>query len=93
MFLKVLGLEECADTQVGDEATKGISGGQRRRLTVGEALVSNTRVLLLDQVSDEFSDSLHMLGKPLPFLFQITSGLDSAVAYQVRGSITDLRGD
>ncbi|PON89426.1 ABC transporter-like [Trema orientale] len=33
--LKVLGLEVCSDTMVGDEMLKGISGGQRKRLTIG----------------------------------------------------------
>ncbi|PON66384.1 hypothetical protein PanWU01x14_110390 [Parasponia andersonii] len=32
--LKVLGLEVCSDTMVGDDILKGISGGQRKRLTI-----------------------------------------------------------
>jgi ABC-type multidrug transport system ATPase subunit len=37
-ILKILGLEVCADTLVGDEMLRGISGGQRKRLTTGKAL-------------------------------------------------------
>ncbi|CAD6267973.1 unnamed protein product [Miscanthus lutarioriparius] len=33
--LKILGLEICADTIVGDEMRRGISGGQRKRVTTG----------------------------------------------------------
>ncbi|XP_065622323.1 pleiotropic drug resistance protein 1-like, partial [Quercus suber] len=33
--LKVLGLDVCADTMVGDEMIRGISGGQRKRVTTG----------------------------------------------------------
>lgn len=33
--LKVLGLEICADTIVGDAMERGISGGQKKRVTTG----------------------------------------------------------
>ncbi|TVU34551.1 hypothetical protein EJB05_16387, partial [Eragrostis curvula] len=35
-ILKILGLEICADTMVGDELLRGISGGQRKRVTTGK---------------------------------------------------------
>lgn len=33
--LKVLGLEMCADTIVGNHMKRGISGGQKKRVTTG----------------------------------------------------------
>ncbi|KAM0946166.1 putative ABC transporter, P-loop containing nucleoside triphosphate hydrolase [Dioscorea sansibarensis] len=37
-ILKVLGLDICADILVGDEMRRGISGGQKKRLTTGISL-------------------------------------------------------
>jgi ABC-type multidrug transport system ATPase subunit len=34
-ILKVLGLDVCSDTIVGNEMTRGVSGGQRKRVTTG----------------------------------------------------------
>ena len=47
----VKGLEDCANTLIGSETEgiKGISGGQKRRLSVGIELVTNPRVLVLDE--------------------------------------------
>lgn len=36
MYTKILGLDICTDTLVGDEMRKGISGGQMKRLTSGK---------------------------------------------------------
>lgn len=45
------GLDVCADTIIGDEllGMKGISGGQKRRLSVGLELVSNPSCIFLDE--------------------------------------------
>ncbi|PNX58484.1 pleiotropic drug resistance protein [Trifolium pratense] len=35
-YLKILGLETCADTVVGNAMLRGVSGGQRKRVTTGK---------------------------------------------------------
>ncbi|KAG0538401.1 hypothetical protein BDA96_03G232900 [Sorghum bicolor] len=50
-ILKILGLEICADTMVGDEMLRGISGGQRKRVTTGEMLVGPANALFMDEIS------------------------------------------
>ncbi|GFQ05731.1 ABC transporter g family member 32 [Phtheirospermum japonicum] len=51
------GLDICADTLVGDEMIKGISGGQKKRLTTGEILVGPSRVLFMDEISTGLDSS------------------------------------
>lgn len=44
-----LGLEKCAESRVGTEETRGISGGERRRTNIGMDLVLSPTVLFLDE--------------------------------------------
>ncbi|KAL4589134.1 hypothetical protein LXL04_002036 [Taraxacum kok-saghyz] len=55
--LKVLGLDICADTMVGDQMIRGISGGQRKRVTTGEMIVGPSKVLLMDEISTGLDSS------------------------------------
>ncbi|KAL4278141.1 hypothetical protein GQ457_03G042110 [Hibiscus cannabinus] len=55
--IKMLGLEVCADTLVGDEMIRGVSGGQRKRVTTGEMLAGPAKLLLMDEVSTGLDSS------------------------------------
>jgi len=44
-----LGLNQCSNTRVGDELLKGISGGEKRRLSLGIQLLADPAVCLLDE--------------------------------------------
>ncbi|KAG0452253.1 hypothetical protein HPP92_025802 [Vanilla planifolia] len=56
-IMKVLGLDVCADIVVGDEMRRGISGGQRKRLTTGEMLAGPARALFMDDISTGLDSS------------------------------------
>ncbi|KAL5538716.1 hypothetical protein UlMin_043768 [Ulmus minor] len=56
-ILKILGLEVCADIMVGDEMIRGISGGQKKRVTTGEMLVGPARALFMDEISTGLDSS------------------------------------
>ncbi|XP_027364375.1 pleiotropic drug resistance protein 2-like [Abrus precatorius] len=56
-ILKILGLEICADVLVGDEMRRGISGGQKKRLTTGEMLVGPAKALFMDEISTGLDSS------------------------------------
>ncbi|CAO2179266.1 unnamed protein product [Urochloa humidicola] len=69
-ILKILGLEICADTMVGDEMLRGISGGQRKRVTTGEMLVGPANALFMDEISTGLDSST---------TFQIIKSLRQAI--------------
>jgi len=49
--LNLLGIEHVRDTIVGNAVVRGVSGGQRRRVTIGEMFMGTARVLLGDEIS------------------------------------------
>ncbi|KAL4433696.1 hypothetical protein ABPG75_000137 [Micractinium tetrahymenae] len=51
IMLRTLGLDMVADTLVGNHMVRGISGGQKKRVTSGEMLVGPSRVLFADEIS------------------------------------------
>ncbi|KAL8533265.1 hypothetical protein ACS0TY_009596 [Phlomoides rotata] len=55
--LKILGVDICADTMVGDEMRRGISGGQKKRVTTGEMLVGPAKVFFMDEISTGLDSS------------------------------------
>jgi len=44
-----LGLGSCADTRMGTEFLRGVSGGERRRTCIGMELVLQPKILFLDE--------------------------------------------
>ncbi|KAK9035696.1 hypothetical protein V6N11_077729 [Hibiscus sabdariffa] len=56
-ILKILGLDICADTIVGDAMNRGISGGQKKRLTTGEMIVGPNKALFMDEISTGLDSS------------------------------------
>ncbi|CAA6672703.1 unnamed protein product [Spirodela intermedia] len=69
-ILKVLGLEMCADTLVGDQMVRGISGGEKKRVTTGEMIVGPAKALFMDEISTGLDSST---------TFQIVNSLRQSV--------------
>jgi len=51
LMVKKLGLDNCKDTVVGNAMLRGVSGGERKRVTTGEMIVGGKRLQLLDEIS------------------------------------------
>jgi ABC-type multidrug transport system ATPase subunit len=57
-LLESLGIAVCADVMIGSELIKGVSGGQRKRTSVGVELITNPSLIFLDEPTsglDSFS--------------------------------------
>ncbi|KAJ0405426.1 hypothetical protein P43SY_005045 [Pythium insidiosum] len=51
IVMQHLGLENCKDTILGDSLTRGVSGGERKRVTLGEMEFGLKYVALMDEIS------------------------------------------
>ena len=48
-LLRDLGLEKSADTMIGNELIRGVSGGERKRTSIGVELLTNPSMIFLDE--------------------------------------------
>ncbi|XP_068177156.1 broad substrate specificity ATP-binding cassette transporter ABCG2b [Antennarius striatus] len=48
-ILKDLGLVDCANTKIGTEFLRGVSGGERKRCSIGMELITSPSLLFLDE--------------------------------------------
>lgn len=48
-MLKDLDLEKCADTFIGDDMIRGVSGGEKKRTCVGIELIMKPKLIFLDE--------------------------------------------
>lgn len=62
-LLKELGLEHIGGARVGSESSRGISGGEKRRVSIGVELVHDPSVLLLDEPTSglDSASALHVM--------------------------------
>ncbi|KAI9993667.1 hypothetical protein PInf_015960 [Phytophthora infestans] len=51
VIIRQLGLENCQNTILGNAMLRGISGGERKRVTTGEMMFGNKFVLMMDEIS------------------------------------------
>jgi ATP-binding cassette subfamily G (WHITE) protein 2 len=49
LVIKELGLDAVADSKVGTQFTRGVSGGERKRTSIGMELITDPSILFLDE--------------------------------------------
>lgn len=73
-ILKILGLDICAETLFGNAMRRGISGGQKKRLTTAEMIVGPTKALFMDEITNGLDSSTALqIVKSLQQLAHITN--------------------
>ena len=48
-LLKTLLLEKCADSMIGSLLVRGISGGEKKRTSIGQEIITNPSFIFLDE--------------------------------------------
>ncbi|CAN4104225.1 unnamed protein product [Withania somnifera] len=63
VLIKELGLEHVAGARVGGGSNRGISGGERRRVSIGVELVHDPAVILIDEPTSglDSASALHVI--------------------------------
>ncbi|XP_006658622.2 ABC transporter G family member 43-like [Oryza brachyantha] len=77
LVLKALGLDICADTIVGGPMIRGISGGQKKRVTTGEMLTGPATALFMDEISTGLDSSSTF--QIVKYIRQVTHVMNSTV--------------
>ncbi|CAM6120550.1 unnamed protein product [Calypogeia fissa] len=75
--MKLMGLNICADTRIGDAMWRGISGGQKKRVTTAEMLVGPAKALFMDEISTGLDSSTTF--EITKMLHQIVHIMDSTI--------------
>lgn len=57
LLIRSMGLNDCADRLIGSQREKGISGGERRRVSIAIQLLDNKKILMLDEPTSGLDSS------------------------------------
>ncbi|MFS7968476.1 putative ABC transporter, AAA+ ATPase domain, ABC-2 type transporter [Helianthus anomalus] len=89
-----LGLRNAAKTIIGDEGHRGVSGGERRRVSIGTDIIHDPIILLLDEPTSGLdSSSAYMVVKVLQRIAQSGSIVIMSIhqpSYRILGLLSRL---
>ena len=85
---KSLKLDDCGNTKVGNESIRGMSGGEKKRTSVGCELITNPSLIFLDEPTSGL-DSFTAL-KTLQILKNLTSKEDKQVIATIHQPSSDI---
>lgn len=90
VVLKMFGMSHVRDTIVGDAFVRGVSGGERKRVTISEALIGNASVIAWDNSTRGLDASTALdYVRSLRIMTDLSQRTTMATLYQVSESIFD----
>ena len=91
VMLKMFGMSHVRNTIVGDQAVRGVSGGERKRTTISEALATRASVIAWDNSTRGLDASTALdYARSLRIITDLAQRSTIATLYQVSESIFDL---
>lgn len=80
-LLEELKLTKCKDTRIGNETTKGISGGERKRTSIGVEILSNPAILFLDEPTSGLDSQTSFI--VIDFMRQLAESRNRAIVFTI----------
>ncbi|CAL5422144.1 unnamed protein product [Camellia sinensis] len=72
-----LGLERCQDTMIGSSFVRGVSGGERKRVCIGNEIIINPSLLFLDEPTSGLDSTTAL--RIIQILQDIAEGLNEGL--------------
>ena len=76
-------MQECANTKIGNSLIRGVSGGERKRTSIGVELLTNPSMVFLDEPTTGFYIDIIYNNIKI-------KGLDSATSFNVLNILKNL---
>lgn len=90
-LMKMFGISHTRDTLVGDEYTRGVSGGERKRVSIAETLASKSTVVCWDNSTRGLDASTALdYAKSLRIMTDVSNRTTLVTLYQASESIVEL---
>ena len=80
-LIEDLKLTKCADTLVGNDEKKGISGGEKKRVSIGVEILSNPHILFLDEPTSGLDSRTSFI--IIEFLKEIAKKFNKAIIFTI----------
>ncbi|KAA8516840.1 hypothetical protein F0562_017342 [Nyssa sinensis] len=83
-----LGLERCRDTMIGGSFVRGVSGGERKRVCIGNEIIINPSLLFLDEPTSGLDSTTAL--RIVEMLHDIAEGYSPLIAMNPAEFLLDL---